>query len=82
MRHGEDGAAVEEDFDDFVVVPVRRQHQRSDVGREGGRVGGDRLPTLEGKERRIDRTLLCSVHISVLLVNVGPGKIRNLSEMC
>ena len=50
MRHGEDGAAVEEDFDDFVVVPVRRQHQRRDVGRERRRVGGDRLPALKGKE--------------------------------
>ncbi len=47
VRHGERRAPVQEDLDDLVVVPVRGQHQRGDVRREGGRVRRDRLPTLQ-----------------------------------
>ena len=50
VGHGEDGAAVEEDLDDFVVVAVRRQHQRGYVRRERGGVRRDRLPTLKSKQ--------------------------------
>ena len=51
--HGQDGAAVQEDLDDFVVVPVRRQHERRDVRRERSRVRGYRLPTLKVKDRAL-----------------------------
>ena len=42
----EDCPAVEEDLDDLVVVGVGGQDEGGDVGREGGSVGGDRLPAL------------------------------------
>ena len=46
VRHGQRGAPVQQDLDDLVVVPVRRQDERGDVRREGGRVGRQRLPAL------------------------------------
>ena len=47
MGHWKRGPAVEQNFDYFVIVPVGRQHQRRYVRREGGRLGGDGLPTLK-----------------------------------
>ena len=41
--------AVEQNFDDFVVVPVGRQHQRRDVRGERRRLRGNRLPTLKAR---------------------------------
>ncbi len=46
MRHGKDGAPVQEDLDDLVVVGVSGQDQRRYVGGEVGPVRRDRLPAL------------------------------------
>ena len=40
------GAPVQQDLDDLVVVGVSGEDERGDVGGEGGRVGGKRLPAL------------------------------------
>ncbi len=42
LRQG--GAPVQQDLEDFVVVVVRRQDERGDVGRVAGRDGVDGLP--------------------------------------
>ena len=46
MRTGKSGAPVKEDLDDLVIVGVGGEDERGDVGGEGGRVGGERLPAL------------------------------------
>ena len=46
VRTGEPGSSVQQDLDDLVVVGVGGQDEGGDVGREGGSVGGDRLPAL------------------------------------
>ena len=46
VRTGEDGPPVQQDLDDLVVVGVGGEDERGDVGGEGGRVGGQRLPAL------------------------------------
>ena len=43
-RH--DGSPVEQNFNDLVIVGVGGEDERGDVGGEGGRVGGERLPAL------------------------------------
>jgi hypothetical protein len=39
MRHWKRCSAVEKKFDDFVVIPMGGQNERSYVRRESGRVG-------------------------------------------
>ena len=46
VRTGKSGAPVKEDLDDLVIVGVGGEDERGDVGGEGGRVGGERLPAL------------------------------------
>ena len=43
---GKGGSSVQQDLDDLVIIRVSSQNQRGDVGREGGGVGGYRLPAL------------------------------------
>ena len=47
VRHWQRGPSVQEDLDDLVVVPVRRQHQRGDVGGERRGVRRNSLPALK-----------------------------------
>ena len=44
---GHDGASVQQDLDDLVVVGVGGQDEWGDVGRERGRVRWQRLPALD-----------------------------------
>ena len=46
MGGGKDGSSVQQDLDDLVIIGVSSQDQRGDVWREGGGVGGYRLPAL------------------------------------
>ena len=71
MRTGEDGAPVQEDLDDLVVVGVGGEDERGDVGCEGGRVGGQRLPAL-----KIDKHSLALV---VSLKSVNDHEINRAS---
>ena len=47
VRCGHDGAPVQQDLDDLVVVGVRGQDEGRDVRGKGGRVGRQRFPTLK-----------------------------------
>lgn len=44
MRHGQDGATVEQDLEDLIVIPVGGQNERRDLGCEGRRVTVGLLP--------------------------------------
>ena len=46
MRPGQLRAPVQQDLEYLVVVLVGGEDERGDVGGEGGRVGGERLPAL------------------------------------
>ncbi len=54
MRHGKDGAPVEEDLDNLIVVGVSRQYQRRYVGGEVGPVRRDRLPALHSNNCKLE----------------------------
>lgn len=47
VRHRQSGSTIQEDLYDFVVVPVGRQDQWRDVGRERGRIRRQSLPALK-----------------------------------
>jgi hypothetical protein len=53
MRHGKDGAPVQEDLDDLIVVGVSGQDQRRYVGGEVGPVRRDRLPALHSNNSKL-----------------------------
>ena len=55
---GHDGASVQQDLDDLVVVGVGGQDEWGDVGRERGRVRWQRLPAL-------DNGYFCEIGLSV-----------------
>ena len=64
------GTAVEEDFDDLVVVGVGGQDEGGDVGREGGSVGGDRLPALVSASLMM-MVLMIRIHNYIKYIRYG-----------
>lgn len=46
MRHGQGGAAVEQQLQDLVIVPVGGEDQRSDIRRKSGVFIIEFLPAL------------------------------------
>ena len=46
MGSGHHSSPIQQYLDYFVIICVSGQDQRGDVWREGGRVGGYRLPAL------------------------------------
>ncbi len=51
MRDGQDGAAVQQDLDDLIVVAVGGQDEGCDVRGKVGSVGRDCLPTLKSRKK-------------------------------
>ena len=51
MRCRKRSAAIQEDLDDLVVVPMGRQDEGRDIRRESGRVRWQRLPALKFDRR-------------------------------
>ena len=66
----EDGPSVEQDLDDLVVVGVGGQDEGGDVGREGGSVGGDRLPALVSASLMM-MVLMIRIHNYIKYIRYG-----------